>query len=81
MAIDSKTKTATLTVKFAVGYEFKVATEGYVSEFRVTDMTCVEGLTASTYEYGNAVCQAAGTYIITVSNLDKTPTCSISISE
>lgn len=81
MVIDSETKTATLTVEFAVGDEFKVATEGYGSEFRVTDMTGAESFTASADGYGNAVCQVAGTYIITVSNLDKTPTCSISLSE
>ena len=81
MVIDSETKTATLTVTLAVGDEFKVATEGYGSEFKVTSMAGAGSFGTSADGFGNAVCKVAGTYVITVSNLDKTPSCSIALSE
>ena len=73
LTIDEATMTATKTVTLAEGDVFKIATEGWTSEVSSDEL----GAAFSKAADGNITVLTAGKYQIVVSNLDSTPSLTI----
>ena len=73
LAIDEETMTATITVPLAEGDVFKIAQAGWSGEVSSDEL----GAAFSKAADGNITVLTAGTYQIVVSNLDSTPSLTI----
>ena len=73
LVIDEATMTAAITVNLAEGDEFKIALSGWAGEVGSDAL----GAAFSVAEGGNITVVTAGTYRIVVSNLDSTPSLTI----
>lgn len=73
LVIDEETMTATIKYTFAEGDQFKIATEGWSSEVSSDEL----GAAFSVTDDGNIKVLTAGKYQIVVSNLDSTPSLTI----
>ena len=72
LAYDEATDTATLTVTFAEGDQFKIATAGWEKEFNSGTISAPEGAFGGS---GNIECLVAGTYEIVIANVTGAATC------